>query len=57
MNNRKCIAAALAATLTDVTAAIKPPHTEATVRYTFNQIAGDPCTQFLCAAWTSPFKN
>lgn len=42
-------------TLTDVTDAIKPPHTEATLRYTFTQIAEDPYTHFLNAVWINPF--
>lgn len=43
------------ATLIDVTNAIKPPHTEATLRYTFTQIAEDPYTHFLNAVWINPF--
>lgn len=45
------------ATLADVTDAIKPPHTEATLRYTFSQIADDPYTHFLNAVWINPFTE
>ena len=42
-------------TLADVVAAIKPPHTAATLRYTFAQIAGNPYTHFLKAVSVNPF--
>ena len=43
------------ATLADVVAAIKPPHTAATMRNTFARIAGNPYTHFLEAVSVDPF--
>lgn len=43
-------------TLKDVVSAIKPPHTEFTLRYSFEQIASDPYTYFLSAIWINPFS-
>jgi len=42
------------ATLSDVVAAIEPPHTVATLHYTFAQIAGNPFARFLASVLNQP---
>jgi len=44
------------ATLADLARAIQPPHTEATLRHTFRQIANNPYTHFLQAVLVNPFE-
>ena len=44
------------ATLADLTNALQPPHTEATLRYTFTQIADNPYTHFLIAVAINSFE-
>ena len=45
------------ATLQDVVAALKPPHTVATLRYTLTQIARNPVTRFLASAASQTFES
>jgi hypothetical protein len=45
------------ATLQDVVAALKPPHTIATLRYTLTQIARNPVARFLALAAGQAFES
>jgi hypothetical protein len=45
------------ATLQDVVAALQPPHTIATLRYTLTQIARNPVTRFLASAAGQTFES